>query len=92
MVERKAFLENPKHQYHLSQCGDMIVGPFKKRMEIIMHIQVFLFSQIKINYMENDEKKTFLVNESIIILYPNLENMIVVPIIKGMEIITSIKV
>ena len=22
MVERKAFLENPKHQYRVSQCGE----------------------------------------------------------------------
>ena len=23
MVQRKAFLPNPKHQYHVSQCGEL---------------------------------------------------------------------
>ena len=38
------------------------------------------------------EKKAFHASQSINIVYPNVENMILVPIAKGMEIIMSIQV
>ena len=38
------------------------------------------------------EKKAFLANQSFNIMYPNMENKIVVPIKKEMEIIMSIHV
>ena len=40
MVERKAFLANLKHQYHVSQCGEHFILPVTKEMKIIMRIQV----------------------------------------------------
>ena len=47
---------------------------------------------MKFDYKENGGKKAFLANPSINIVYPNMKNMIVMPIAKRMEIITSIKV
>ena len=45
------------------------------------------------DYKENDEKKKlFLQIQSINIMYHNVENMIVVPIMKRVEVITSIQV
>ena len=44
------------------------------------------------DYKENGGKKSFLQIQSINIVYPNNENMIVVPITKGMEIIMTIQV
>ena len=31
MVERKAFTANPKHQYHVSQCGEHDCSPINKK-------------------------------------------------------------
>ena len=59
MVERKAFFANPKHQYHVSQCGEYDVVPIMKRMEIIMSINVSFISGMNINFMENGENKSF---------------------------------
>ena len=63
-----------------------------KRMEIIMSIQVGLISGMNFDYKKNGGKKVFLQIQSINIMYPNLENMIVVPIRRGMVIIMSIQV
>ena len=42
IVERKAFLANPKHQYCLSQYGEHDCVPITKRMAIIISIQIGL--------------------------------------------------
>ena len=47
-----------------------------------MRIWVCRISQMNINYKENGEKNLFLQNQSINIAYPNVENMILVPITK----------
>ena len=71
----------------------MIVMPITEGIEIIMSIQVCLISRMNINYKENGEKKSFSCkSKNINIMYPNEKNVIVVPIIKRMEIITSIQV
>ena len=45
------------------------------------------------NYKGNGgKKKLFLPNQNINIMYPSMENMIVVPLTKRMEIITSLQV
>ena len=31
MVERKVFLANPKHQYHVSQCGEDVCSAHSKK-------------------------------------------------------------
>ena len=59
MVERKAFVSNPKHQYRVSNMGNMIVVPITKRVETIMSIQACLFSWINFDLKENAGKKTF---------------------------------
>ena len=64
---------------------NIIVVPIRKRMEIITSIQVWLISQINIDYKENGgEKKLPLQIQSINIVYPNVENMIAVPITRRM--------
>ena len=45
-----------------------------------------------INYKENSGKKLSLQIQSINIVYPNVENMIIMAITKRMEIIMSIQV
>ena len=47
---------------------------------------------MNIHYKENGGKKFFFQIQSINIMYPNKENMIVVPITKRMEIIMSTQV
>ena len=58
MVERKVFLANPKHQYHVSKA-------ITKRMEIIISIHVYLISQTNFNYKENGGNKSFSSNQKL---------------------------
>ena len=62
MVEREAFLANPKINIVYPNAKNMIVVPITKIMEIIMSIQVCFISWMTINYKENGEKKSFLAN------------------------------
>ena len=70
----------------------MIVAPIAKRTEITMSIQVCLILRKNSDYTKNGGKKVFLVNPKINIVYPKVENMIVVPITKRMENNMSIHV
>ena len=71
---------------------NMILVLITKRIEISTSIQVCLISQMNINYREMVEGKLFLLIQSVKIVYPNRENVIIVPITKRIEIIASIKV
>ena len=71
---------------------NMIVLPITKKIEITMSIQVCLISWMNFDHMESGGKKAFLANPSLNFVYPNMENMIVVPITKIMEIVMSIHV
>ena len=62
MVERKAFLANPKCQYRISQCGEHDCLANNKKMEIVMSIQVCLVSWMNFDYEENGGKKVLLAN------------------------------
>ena len=55
-----------------------------------MNIQVCLTSWMNFDYKENGGKKAFLANPKINIAYPNVENIIVMPITKRKDIIMSI--
>ena len=92
MAGRKSFLAKPKHQFMYPNVENMIAVPIPKTMDIITSIQVCHISWITINYKENGERKAFLQIQSINIVYPNLGNMIVVPITTRMEDIVSIQV
>ena len=59
MVERKAFLANPKHQYRVSQCREQGCSANKKKMEIIRSIHVCFISWMNFDYKENGGKKSF---------------------------------
>ena len=85
MVERKAFLANLKLQYHVSQCGEHDCSANNNRIERLSHLMDELIRKMV-------ERKLFLQIRSINIMYPNVENNIVVPITKRMEIIMSIQV
>ena len=61
-------------------------------MEIVISIQVFLISQMNFDYKKSGGKKAFPANPKHQILYPNVENMIAIPITKRMEIIMGIQV
>ena len=71
---------------------NMIVMPITKRMEIIISFQVCFNSRMNFDYKRNGGKKLFLQIKSINIMHPNMENMIVLPMTKRMEIMMSIKV
>ena len=62
MVERKAFLANPKHQYRISQCVEHDCSANNKRIEIIMGMQVCPISQMNFDYKETQERKAFFAN------------------------------
>ena len=70
----------------------MIVMPITKRMEVVMLIQVCLISRMNFDFEENGGKKLFLQIQSINIVYPNMENMIVMPTKKRMAIVMRIQV
>ena len=58
---------------------NMIVVVITKEIEIIMSIQVELVSQMNFGYKENDGKKSFSCKSKASIMYPNVENTIIVP-------------
>ena len=62
MVERKAFLANPKHQYDVSQRGEHDCSAHNKRIEIIISIQVYLISRITLIIMKMVKTKVVLAN------------------------------
>ena len=61
-------------------------------MAVITSIKVYPNSRMNINYREIGGKKLFLQIQSTNIVYPIMEDMIVVPITKKIAIITSIKI
>ena len=71
---------------------NVIVVPIRKRMEIIMRIQVCLISRKNFDCKKWLKEKLFLQIQSMIIMHPYEESMIVVPITKIMVIITRIQV
>ena len=60
MMEIKAFLAKPKHQYRVSQCGEHYCSGITKIMEIITSIQVCLSSWITLIIRKTEERKAFL--------------------------------
>ena len=93
MVERKLFLPNQSINIMFPNEENMIVVPTNKKIKIITSIQLCLVPQLNINYKECGGKISFFLQiHSIYIVYPNVENMIVVPITKILEIIMSIQV
>ena len=90
--EKKFFLQFQSINIVYPNVENLIAVPITKRMEITMSIQVWHVSQININYRENHgKKKLFLHIQTINNMYPYMEKMIIVPITKGGEIITSIQ-
>ena len=92
-VERKAFLANSNHQYHVSQWGEHDCSAHKKKEWRLLWVSMFVsFQEWTLITMKMVQRKAFLANPNINIVCPNEENMIVVPITKKMEITTSIHV
>ena len=59
MVERKAFLANPKMNIVYPNETNMIVVTITKRIEIVTGFQVCLILWMNINFKEKGEKKSF---------------------------------
>ena len=59
IIERKAFLANPKHQYCASQWEEHGCGANNKKSENYYEYSSFLIPWMNINYEQNDEKKCF---------------------------------
>ena len=70
---------------------NMIATPITKRTETVTGIQVCLISWMSFDYKENRGKKAFLAILKHQYRHPNVENMIVVPITKRIEIIMRIQ-
>ena len=62
MVEKKLLLQIQSINIMHPNVDNMIVLPIIKRVEIIMHIQVSLISQMNFDYNENGGKKAFSAN------------------------------
>ena len=91
MVERKAFLANPKHQCRVSQCGELDCSAHnEKNVDCYVYPSLTHFGdelQLQVKWRK---ETLFLQIQSINIVYPYKENMIVAPITKRMKIIMSI--
>ena len=70
----------------------MIAILITKRMDNVMGIQVCLISWMNFDHNKNGQKKAVLANPKSNIRYPKVENMIVMPITKRMEMNMSIQV
>ena len=103
--KEKLFLQIQSIGIVYQNIENMIIVPITKGMEIIISIQVFLISRMNFHYKENIcaisqitlimrkmvERKAFFANpKHQYIIYPDVENLIVVPITKEMEIIMGI--
>ena len=42
MIEKEVFLLKPKHQYHLSQCGECIYGAQSLKKKRLFHESMFI--------------------------------------------------
>ena len=93
MVQIKAFLANRKHQYHVSQCREHdCCGHYKKNEDYYEYPNLSYFTdELRLRGKWWKEKLFFQI-ESISIVYPNVESMIVVTIRKRIEIIMSTQV
>ena len=79
-MEKIFFLAKTKHQYHISQWEEHVYdGLSPKGMEIIMGTSFVSFWGINLYFKENNTKNFFLRNQNINIVYPNEENMSMVP-------------
>ena len=76
MLERKAFLTNPKHQDCLSQCGEHDCSANNKKNRDYYEYLSLSHSQINFDYREIGGKKFFLEIQSINIVHPNKEKII----------------
>ena len=92
MVEKKLFLQIQRINIVYPSVGNMMVVPITKRTEIIMCTHVCLISRMNTDYKENGGKKAFPANPKHQILYPNVKNMIAMPITKRMKIIIGVQV
>ena len=93
MVKRKALLANQKHQYRASERGEHDCSARNRK-------NGDYYKYRSLTHFTNEfglkgklwKEKLFLQIRSINIMYPNVENKVVVPLMKEMEIITRIHV
>ena len=84
MVEKKAFLANPKHQYRVSQHGEHDCSANnKKNGDYYKYPSLSLLMDEVWLQGKWWKEKLFLQTQSMNIMYHNVENMIVVPINKN---------
>ena len=70
----------------------MFIVPKPKKLKIISRIQVCSIRHKKFDSIENDKKKLFLPNQCTNIMYPNENNVFIVPNHKRQEIIMRIHI
>ena len=92
MVEKNAFLANPKCQYHVSQGGEHGYGAHNtKNRDYYEYPSLSHFVNKLLLLAKWWKEKLFLQIHTINIVYPNKENMNVVPETKRMKIIMHIQ-
>ena len=80
MVGRKAFHAKPKNQYHVSECGeDDCSANNKKNGDCYNDLSLSLFMDELWSQGKWWKEKLFMLNQSISIVYPNVENMSAMP-------------
>ena len=83
MVERKAFFANQKHQYRVPQYGEYgCSANNRKNRDYYGYLSLSQFTNELWLYGKWWKEKLFLQFQSINTVYPNVENMMVVPIIE----------
>ena len=93
MMERKAFFEIPKHEYYVPQCGEHDCSANnKKNGDYYGDPSLSHFMDERRLQGKWWNENLFLQIQSIDIVHPNVENMIIVPITKRMKVIVGIQI
>ena len=79
MVGRKAFLMKPMYHFHLSEWGEYVYAAQSRIKKRLLHVSMFvLINEWTLIFGKIIEKKLCLWNQSIIVIYPNDENLFIV--------------
>ena len=93
MVEGKAFLAIPKHQYRVIQCGEHDYSATNKMNGINTSIQVCIIPWMNFDYKDNGWKKSFSCkSKASMLCIPIWRTWLQCPLTKRIEIIASIQV
>ena len=79
MVKREVFLMKPKHQYHLSQCGECVYGAQSWYESRVLCESIFFLIENWTLSLEMAKWEVFPMKPEHEYIYPNRDNEFVVP-------------